>query len=48
MFASIVLLMGTISMMSLVLVGILFLVFAVLSGFRSWLGVMAFQELQNW
>lgn len=42
-FASIVLLMGTISMMSLVLVGILFLVFAVLSGFRSWLGVMAFQ-----
>ena len=42
-FASIVLLMGAISMMSLVLVGILFLVFAVLSGFRSWLGVMAFQ-----
>lgn len=42
-FASIVLLMGTISMMSLVLVGILFLVFAVLSGFRSWLGGMVFQ-----
>lgn len=42
-FCSVTLLVGALSVMSFALIAIIFLIFLVLSCFRSWLGVMAFQ-----
>lgn len=42
-FCSVTLLVGVLSVMSFVAMAIIFLIFLVLSCFRSWLGVMAFQ-----
>lgn len=42
-FCSVTILIGALSMMSFVTVVIIFLLFLILRGFRSWLGVMAFQ-----
>ena len=42
-FCSVTLLVGALSVMSFAMVAIIFLIFLVLSCFRSWLGVMAFR-----
>ena len=43
-FCSVTLLVGALSVMSFAMMAIIFLIFLVLSCFRSWLGVMAFRE----